>query len=479
MTHHVTLCLPAAAYLVEMANGTIIHQGSIDELEKTGQLEAVIAEVDTVEEDNQPEVEVAGNEADEPNDTTQKIASGAGQIIEDEHRAEGRVSLRTYLSYMKAVGWIPWILICTLILSLRGVNLGSQLFLAKWSQAYTTTPSASLGDLVQALFLATPAETKNLRDFSSLPPPERNVLPWLLIYTTISLTGGLVTLLYLIVGYWGSLNASRKLFNAMLDHVSRAPSSFFDKTPMGRILNRFTADIGAVDSALLTSVRSALGGSVAFLATFAVIVVVVPRFAPLALGIAAIYIVLAPAYVKTARDLRRLESVHLSPAFSGFDQLLHGLIHVRAFGMEQHFQDGFYSIVDKFQGFDHFYWMAGYLIKVQYDYLGSIIVFFSSLAVLWTNVPEGLAGVAIVNAGVFAEASRQLVRRFAQLELDFNSIERIEEYLSIEQEAPAKSLKPPPAFWPSSHGGITVEVQFSFGSYHSVLIGKRTPESRD
>ena len=55
------------------------------------------------------------------------------------------------------------------------------------------------------------------------------------------------------------------------------------------------------------------------------------------------------------RDLRRLESVSLSPAFAGFDELLRGLAHVRAFGMELRYQDRFYKRVDKFQSFDHVY----------------------------------------------------------------------------------------------------------------------------
>ncbi|KAG8905752.1 hypothetical protein FRC00_013040, partial [Tulasnella sp. 408] len=243
----------------------------------------------------------------------------------------------------------------------------------------------------------------------------------------------------------------------MLDRVSRAPTSFFDRTPIGRILNRFTADIGAVDGALMPSVRSAISGTIGFIASFGVIVLVVPRFAPFALAIAAVYIKLAPPYVKASRDLRRLESVFLSPAFSGFDELLHGLIHVRAYGMEMAFQERFYTIVDKFQGFDHFYWMASFWMRERYDYLGSIIVYLTTLFALWTHVPEGMAALVIVNAGIFAEASRQLVKVFAQLELDFNSIERIGEYLAVDQEAAVKSVKPPPAYWPTSNGGIEVE----------------------
>ncbi|KIO19698.1 hypothetical protein M407DRAFT_82489 [Tulasnella calospora MUT 4182] len=452
VTHHVSLCLTAAAYIVELHNGSIYRQGSVKELEEWGQLEDVIATEDHPEvPESEPDDDV--NEADQiaPDEDHTK-AKAIGKLIEDEHRAEGNVTLKTYLTYMRAVGWVPWSLTCILILAMRGVTVGNQFFLARWAQAYTTQVNDATMHIVRALpstFLKSP--------FDSLPDPNENVTPWLIIYTTISLSGALCMILYLSIGYWGSLNASRTLFTAMLDRVSRAPTSFFDRIPIGRILNRFTADMGAVDGALMPSVRSAISGTIGFIASFGVIVLVVPRFAPFALAIAAVYIILAPPYVKASRDLRRLESVFLSPAFSGFDELLHGLIHVRAYGMEMDFQERFYNIVDKFQGFDHFYWMANSWMRERYDYLGSIIVYLTTLFALWTHVPEGMTALVIVNAGIFAEASRRLVRVFAQLELDFNSIERIGEYLAVDQEAAAKSVKPPPAYWPTSNGGIEVE----------------------
>ncbi len=141
----------------------------------------------------------------------------------------------------------------------------------------------------------------------------------------------------------------------MLQRLSRAPARFFDVTPIGRILNRFTSDINTVDHALHASGRAALSGTLNFVISFSVIISVVPSFAPFALFIAWLYVRLAPSYVRASRDLRRLESVSLSPAFAGFDELLRGLPHVRAFGMEERYQDRFYKRVDKFQTFDHVY----------------------------------------------------------------------------------------------------------------------------
>ena len=181
--------------------------------------------------------------------------------------------------------------------------------------------------------------------WADLPPPDVNVKPWLMIYLYISMAGAFSMLFYIALGYYASLQASRSLFIALLRSLTRAPARFFDVTPIGRILNRFTTDINTIDGALMNSARSCISGIFNFLVSFIVILVVVPTFAPFALFIAWLYIRLAPPYIQASRDLRRLESIALSPAFAGFDELLRGIAHIRAFGMEQRYQDGFYAKV--------------------------------------------------------------------------------------------------------------------------------------
>lgn len=86
------------------------------------------------------------------------------------------------------------------------------------------------------------------------------------------------------------------------------------------------------------------------------------------------------------------------------------------------------------------------------------MVYLTTLFALSQGVSNGSAAVVIVQAGIFAEASRQLVRVLAQLELDFNAVERVVEYLGVPQEAPAIIEKNrPPAYWPSSNGQLAVE----------------------
>lgn len=166
-----------------------------------------------------------------------------------------------------------------------------------------------------------------------------------MIYLYISVVGAFTTLFYIVLGYYTSLQASRTLFVALLKRLTRAPARFFDVTPIGRILNRFTTDMNTIDNALQGSARNCLTGMLNFLASFGVMLFLVPTFAPFALFIAWLYVRLAPSYIQASRDLRRLESVSLSPAFAGFDELLRGIIHIRAFGMEDRYQNTFYDRV--------------------------------------------------------------------------------------------------------------------------------------
>lgn len=104
------------------------------------------------------------------------------------------------------------------------------MFLAQWGQAYDKNTGSSRIPILERL-----------------PPPSVNVLPWLLIFLTVCLLGAFSTLVYIALGYYTSLKASRQLFRAMLFRLCRAPIRFFDVTPLGRVLNRFVTDFGTID----------------------------------------------------------------------------------------------------------------------------------------------------------------------------------------------------------------------------------------
>ncbi|KAG6817910.1 hypothetical protein H0H87_012378 [Tephrocybe sp. NHM501043] len=396
VTHHISLCLPAASYLVELTQGKVIRQGSIQDLKDQDLLNAVIDKED-IPMDEKNEVLDKGGDAVEGVSTQSPKRAAVGKLIEAEGKAEGRVPLKTYLTYIYAAGIFPWIVTVSLMLLIRFVNITNQVS----HELYLFTPPASIHDtrtLTPSIqvFLAQWGEAYEADSITSafkypwsdFPAPNVNVTPWLMLYFYISLTGATSVLVYIGLGYYASLQASRTLFISLLKRLTRAPTRFFDVTPIGRILNRFTTDINTIDGQLMNSARACISGILNFLASFTVILVVVPSFAPFALFIAWLYIRLAPPYIQASRDLRRLESISLSPTFAAYDELLRGISHVRAFGMEQRYQNRFYKRAS----------------------LGSIVVFTATMFALWSAVTNGSTAIVIVQAGIFAEASRQLVK---------------------------------------------------------------------
>lgn len=109
VTHHISVCLSSASYLVELSHGKIIRQGSIESLRDGGVLQKVIEEEETefVAEDVQEPV----NEADVLTKDKDKVephgvakTPNAGKLVQEEMRAEGRVSWQTYVTYIRSAG---------------------------------------------------------------------------------------------------------------------------------------------------------------------------------------------------------------------------------------------------------------------------------------------------------------------------------------------------------------------------------------
>ncbi|KAH6917037.1 pleiotropic drug resistance ABC transporter [Coprinopsis sp. MPI-PUGE-AT-0042] len=450
VTHHITVCLPVASYLLELEKGHIKHRGTIEELQERGLLKTII------QEEEEPFSEESGANVDEA-DLSKDARSPAqdtknsGKLVELEHRAEGQVSLRTYITYLRAAGIHWWVATILLQVILMLVQVATQVFLASWGEAYQEDSSAFVNSLI---IVSTPFRYP----WDNLPSPNVDVKPWLLVYLYISIAGALISISYLGLNFYASLRASRSLFLALLRRLTRAPLRFFDTTPVGRILNRFTSDMNTIDNNLQYSAQGFISGVITFFISFMTILVIVPSFTPAAIVIAWLYLRSAPPYIRTARDLRRLESVSLSPAFAGFDELLRGITHIRAFGMENRYQDNFYKKVDKFQSFDHVYWLIQGWLGWRYDCLAAVVVFAATSFTLLQGISSGFAAIVMVQAGTFAGANRTLVSVAAQLELDFNSLERVVEYMDVPQEPPAINPKNrPPAYWPSNSGELRVE----------------------
>lgn len=127
------------------------------------------------------------------------------------------------------------------------------MFIAAWSGAYSPDEDRlwvgveNNRQVILGAYSSTAATLVTLPKFelpwTSFPPPEVSVRPWVITFSVICSTGAISLFVYTALGYYASLQASRSLFLRMLKRLVRAPSRFLDVTPIGRILNRFTAGL--------------------------------------------------------------------------------------------------------------------------------------------------------------------------------------------------------------------------------------------
>lgn len=93
-------------------------------------------------------------------------------------------------------------------------------------------------------------------------------------------------------------------------------------------------------------------------------------------------------------------------------------------------------------------------LLLRFDILGAISKYLTTLFALSGAIAPGSAGMAVLSAQSFVSACYWVSRFWGQLEMDFNAVERVEEYLQLPQEPPSTiENKRPPAYWPSSDSG--------------------------
>ena len=139
-----------------------------------------------------------------------------------------------------------------------------------------------------------------------------------------------------------SLRCSERLHDKMVVAILQAPVVFFDSNPVGRILNRFSKDVGCMDELLPKTFLMAIQYcSVAFascllpiVANYWLLVAIVPLIA--------IIVFIGRYYLKTSRQLKRLESINRSPVFSHISETLNGLDTIRTSGRQDDFLNQFY-----------------------------------------------------------------------------------------------------------------------------------------
>uniref|UniRef100_A0A8C9DN19 Multidrug resistance-associated protein 4 n=1 Tax=Prolemur simus TaxID=1328070 RepID=A0A8C9DN19_PROSS len=292
---------------------------------------------------------------------------------------------------------------------------------------------------------------------------EKLDLTWYLgIYSGLTVATVLFGLARSLLVFHVLVNSSQTLHNRMFESILRAPVLFFDRNPIGRILNRFSKDIGHLDDLLPLTFLDFIQTSLQVIVVVAVAVAVIPWIAIPLVPLGIIFIYLRRYFLETSRDVKRLESTTRSPVFSHLSSSLQGLWTIRAYKSEERFQELFDAHQDLHSEAWFLFLTTSRWFAVRLDAICAlfvIVVSFGSL-ILAKTLDAGQVGLALSYALTVMGTFQWCVRQSAEIENMMISVERVIEYTNLEKEAPWEYQRRPPPAWP--HEGVIIFDNVNF-----------------
>lgn len=347
------------------------------------------------------------------------------QLVQEEERERGRVSMKIYLSYMAAAYkglLIPLIILAQALFQV--LQIASNWWMA-WANPQTE---------------------------GGLPKTS----PMVLLSVFMALAFGSSCFIFVravLVATFG-LEAAQKLFVKMLRSVFRAPMSFFDSTPAGRILNRVSIDQSVVDLDIPFRLGGFASTTIQLLGIVGVMTKVTWQVLLLVIPMAIACLWMQKYYMASSRELVRIVSIQKSPVIHLFGESIAGAATIRGFGQEKRFMKRNLYLLDCF-GRPFFYSLAAIeWLCLRMELLSTFV--FAFCMILLVSFPHGsidpsMAGLAVTyGLNLNARLSRWILS-FCKLENKIISIERIHQYSQIPGEAPPIiENSRPPSSWPEN-----------------------------
>lgn len=489
VSHNIALTVPTADYVVVMENGRVATQGTAKDVIASGKLGEEVqkalspsANVSQVPSRVPSSVGESSGETLLNSQASENDGAGAAKKVKkekqkmdamEESKAIGSVKWPVMKLYLSAMGpWWFWV-VAVLVFGVQQLSgVASNIWIKEWASQYTADVSKiefnanslhAFGKSISPTYFANIAlyakgsksvgnETVAMAT-TSLPADEVNVQYYLTVLALIGIGGAIVAFVRDLWLFLGSLTASWKIHNWLMKSVTRARFKFFDVTPLGQIMNRFSKDLEAVDQEVAPIAIGVMSCAFAIVVTVVLIAFITPGFLIAGVFITLLYFFVGKYYLEASRDLKRLESVQRSPLFQQFGETLSGVTTIRAYGDERRFiRDNLQRINAQARPFIYL-WACNRWLAFRTDLLGDLVAFFAGVFVIFSigRIDAGWAGVSLSYAIGFTENILWLVRLYAMNEQNMNSVERIKEYLDVEQEAEAivEKNRPEPN-WPAN-----------------------------
>ncbi|KAJ2368208.1 hypothetical protein H4S01_001716, partial [Coemansia sp. RSA 2610] len=433
VTHHVSACLPHADFVAALRSGRVALSGSPKELQMMGHFSTEILSLDRGSGSNEDEEDRGGDESVNANDMTsedtynERRSQGAdadeGLLVEDEEREQGYVRPAVWFGYMRMCGgWPFWTVVFAFVFINRAAGIMQDYWVRLWMSASSDNASSHA------------------------------VTYWLGMYILLGMLGTALRLVSMINETVGAQRAARKYHEHLFTRLINAVPRFFDCTPIGRVISRFSRDMRTIDDSILGSITVLIVQITQVGSVFAIISMVTPPFVVIALAMTVAYALLAVYYLNATRELKRLDSISMSPLLSLFSELITGVESIRAFGAQNQYTMEAMNRVDVHNRPFYMLWAANRWLCARIEFSGCIVSFSTTVLIISSldKVDAGLAGFVLMYAISFSDYMLWFIRNYSECEISMNSVERINQYLVLDQEATADKVDYLSSAWPSS-----------------------------
>uniref|UniRef100_A0AAA9S279 ATP binding cassette subfamily C member 8 n=1 Tax=Bos taurus TaxID=9913 RepID=A0AAA9S279_BOVIN len=417
--------LPHADWIIAMKDGTIQREGTLKDFQRS---ECQLFEHwKTLMNRQDQELEketVMERKATEPPQGLPRAMSSRDGLLQDEEEEEeeaaeseeednlssvlhqrAKIPWRACANYLSSAGTLLLSLLVFSQLLKHMVLVAIDYWLAKWTDS--------------ALTLSPMARNCSLSQECSL-----NQTGYAMVFTVLCSLGIVLCLITSVTVEWTGLKVAKRLHRSLLNQIILAPMRFFETTPLGSILNRFSSDCNTIDQHIPSTLECLSRSTLLCVSALAVISYVTPVFLVALLPLAVVCYFIQKYFRVASRDLQQLDDTTQLPLLSHFAETVEGLTTIRAFRYEARFQQKLLEYTDS----------------------NNIASLFLTAANRWLEVR------------MVSNYLNWMVRNLADMELQLGAVKRIHGLLKTEAESYEGLLAPSliPKNWPDQ-GKIQIQ----------------------